>query len=176
MIDRQAVRRCRGLVLMLLWVPSALLQAQSPRARIGQERLDSLLLDQATRLLERFGDTFYVLGLYVGPGGEVLGISTRNWAALNAPPDEWRDSLEAALREYLPNVRTAAYVVDRWRQLDSTRADSTYAVFHFESAAGFCLETRRRYEWSAAGPVVWTKPDTIPCTPRIWRGRSAKPN
>ena len=113
---------------MLLWIPWAAVTAQSRRVQTPPQRLDSLLLDQATHILERYGDTFYILGLYLGSGDEVLGIATRHWPALSAHPDEWRDSLVAAFGDYLPQVRAAAYLEDRWRLLDSTRAESTYAV------------------------------------------------
>jgi hypothetical protein len=168
--------RCIGvLLLLLLRLPETPAEAQVSRMQTAQQRLDSLMLDQATRVLERYGDMFYVLGFYLASDGEVRGVSPRHWAALSAPPDEWLDSLLAGFQDYLPAVRAAAYAVDLWRQLDSTRAESTYAVFHFETGNGACLETRRRYDWSSDGSLVWTKPDTLTCHLRIWRGRAGLP-
>jgi hypothetical protein len=65
-------------------------------------------------------------------------------------------------------MQAAAYLVDRWRQLDAARADSTFVVFHFETAAGNCYESRRRYDWAPSGSVLWGPPQELPCRPEIW--------
>jgi hypothetical protein len=142
---------------------SAVLQFQG-----DQSRLDSLLTEQATNLLERFGDRFYVLGVYMDAvDGEPGEISTRHWAALDAPADEWRDSLMIAFADYRPKMRSAAYLLDRWPGIRAESGDSTYAILHFETAGGRCYEARRRYDLSSGRPV-WAAPDPLPCKPTIW--------
>jgi hypothetical protein len=143
-------------------------QVASPAA--DQTRLDSLLLSHARALLERYGDTFYVLGIYLDSTGELSEIATRAWPALDASPDEWGDSLRAAFEDFRPRLRSAAYLLDRWRQLDSTRADSTFADFHFETAAGACFESRRRYDWAPDGTLIWGPPLQRSCRREIWPG------
>jgi hypothetical protein len=73
-----------------------------------------------------------------------------------------------AAHEILPRLRAAAYLSDRWRQSDSTRADSTFAVFHFETPSGVCVETRRQYRLSSSGQPEWTSPVQLACRLEIW--------
>jgi hypothetical protein len=141
----------------------------------GHDRhlLDSLLTDQATRLLERYGDTFYILGLALDSTGTPLGISTRHWPPLSATPDEWGDSLRAAFGDYRTQMRAAAYLNDFWRQTDSTRADSTFAIFHFETPGGACYESRRHYDISQSSTPIWGPQEERLCRLEIWQ--SARP-
>lgn len=123
-----AMLRISGVLLLLCVHGSAAAAIQTEDAPAAPRRLDSLLSEQATHALERYGDTFYILGVYLGSDGEARAISTRHWPALTAPPDERLDSLEVAFLDYRPQMQSAAYLVDRWRQLDSRRADSTFGA------------------------------------------------
>lgn len=143
--------------------------SQIPVAPPEHEELEALLLEQAGALLERFGDTFYALGLYLDADGEPLGVSARAWPSFDAPPEEWADSLVAGMGEYRPDMHSAAYLLDEWRTVDPVREDSTFAVFHFETPTGLCLETNWRYAWSADGHTVWTPEERRICEVRIWR-------
>jgi hypothetical protein len=160
-----------GALSLILLLTTAVARAGNSQVPDPQDRarLDSLLLAQATRLLARYGDTFYVLGNGVSPDGAPVAVATRHWAPLDAPPDEWRDSLVMELRDQRDRMRSAAYLLDRWRQLDPARADSMVAVFHFESAAGACSETWRPYHFdSSTGAPLWGQPVSRPCAPDIW--------
>jgi len=142
--------------------------AQASTERSDQLRLDSLLPERAASVLARYNDTFYVLGLAVSQEGRLIGLATRHWPSLDATPDEWRDSLLVAMHEILPRLRAAAYLSDRWRQSDSRRADSTFAVFHFETPSGVCVETRRQYRLTSSGRPEWAPPVRLACRHEIW--------
>ncbi|HWA41377.1 MAG TPA: hypothetical protein VG712_07195 [Gemmatimonadales bacterium] len=164
-----------GLALLAGVCPPALSAQSGPDPR-GRHHLDSLLTDQATALLERYGDTFYILGEYLDLTGTPYGMSARARPPLDAAPDDWVDSLRAAFTDFRPQMRAAAYLVDRWRQLDSTRADSTFVLFHFEDAAGNCYTSRRRYHWAPSGSVVWDPPLALPCRRELWAGAPGVPH
>jgi hypothetical protein len=154
--------RAAGAAVLTLLISSRPIAAQAPPS------LDSLLRDQAGALVERFGDTFYALGWIVTVDGQSEPTTANQWPPLDAPPDDWEDSLVATLRGERARLRAAAYLVDRYRLLDSTRVDSTYAIFHFEAAGGRCVEQRRHYTITDAGRVRWDDAVALPCRVRVW--------
>lgn len=151
--------------------------APRPPAESDAAKAAAHLLTHAGELLRRFGDTFYVLGVSIDASGALAGHATRQWPALQASPDDWTDSLVVELVDQRAGKRAVAYLSDRWRAVDSVRADSMVAVFHFESASGSCVETRYAYAFLDDGRVKWGQPRSAPCQRRVWTSATrARPN
>jgi hypothetical protein len=165
-----SLTRWRSMALAgALWLGSPNAAAtQDVGVAADHARLETLLLEQASGLLERFGDTFYALGLYLGESGEPSGVSAREWPAFSAPPQEWADSLVAGMEQYRLLMRSAAYLMDEWRPVDPAGEARTSSVLHFETPAGVCLEQRWRFSSDADDRVTWTPEERLPCERRIW--------
>jgi hypothetical protein len=151
--------------------------AQRLTAESAVAKLDAHLRAHAVELLQRFGGTFYVLGVSMDSSGALLGHAARQWPALEASPDAWTDSLVVELVDQRAGKRAVAYLTDRWRSVDPVRADSLVAVFHFESANGSCVETRYAYAFLDDGRVQWGEPQPVQCQRRVWTDSTrARPN
>ena len=130
--------------------------------------LDSLLRDQAVAVLQRSGDTFYVLGEYLDSTGAPFGVATRHWPPLDAPPRAWAESLRVALVELRSSITAAAYLVDLSRDTDYARSADGLAVLHYESAAGICFEAQRAYRFRRSGAIMWGPAIDRPCLREVW--------
>lgn len=129
--------------------------------------LDSGLHGRATPLLERFGDTFYVLGAYVTSEGETYEFTSNAHPPLNAPPSAWLDSVRIAA---LPaSVRAVGIVLDLHRITDAARQDSTFARLWVETRSGVCRSSLRRYADTPEGRVRWETPVPQPCSRQLLR-------
>jgi hypothetical protein len=135
-------------------------------------RLRSALIDHATALLERFGDTFYALGAYIDKDGTVQEITPYQWPELNAPPPDWGDSLVSSFHQAGIESRAAAILVDLGRSSHEPQTSIAGAMFHGETSAGTCHEQSEPFDWRDDGHITWRRPVSRTCSRRIFSDAS----
>jgi hypothetical protein len=157
-------RRCivQGVFITLLCARPLNLTAQSTVESAAVHRLRASLQGQALELLARDGSTFYALGAVMEADGTIGGMTPDHWPALEAPPEEWRDSLVAAIRRIARPVRAAAMLIDLNRV---TSPADTFASFHAETSTE-CRQMRIPILGLAASSAGrWGAPQPEPCEP-----------
>ncbi len=141
-------RRLQSLLALLL-LASAVLPGHADDALPAQAApLGEALLERATRLLERYGTTFYALGAYIDTAGRLREIVPRDTAPLDPERIAW--SLRDALRDPdHPEWVASAIATDR------PERGATRIVY--EMRDGRCHEVLRRYRFSDDGTVRFAK-------------------
>jgi hypothetical protein len=129
----------------------------------GQDLMDSALYRQATAVLERYGTTFYALGVYRDSAGVLSQFTPESWPHLDAPPRQWEDSLRHALLRLPAGAQVAAYLIDDTRPMADAEPASGSARRWVGRRGGACQAVTRTFEWDAGGRVHWGRPVAAPC-------------
>lgn len=125
------------------------------------ERIQRALLEHAGLLLERYGTTFYALGMYLSTDGKLRQVVPRIAAPLE--PELIGESLKMAVREhYRSEARVLGIAVDI--------PDAESVRIEFEDQSGRCRLLRHGYRFEKSGKVVFTEPRIEACDPSMLSG------
>jgi hypothetical protein len=135
-------------------------QVESGEVRLTpqMERIQRGLVERASLLLERYGTTFYALGMYLTAGSELREVVPRKSALLK--PALVADSLRSAVREfYTAEASVVGIAVD----LPGKEA----MQIELEDLSGRCRLVRRSYKFARNGTVMFLAPEISSCEPSM---------
>ena len=124
----------------------------------GMERIQRELADSAISLLERYGTTFYALGMYLTADGELRKVVPHQSVPL--VPALIADSLRSAVRRIdRSTVSVVGIAVDM--------PDKQMVQIELEDANLRCRQVKRRYRFEQQGTVAFLSPQISECQPSL---------
>jgi len=122
------------------------------------ERIQHGLVKRASLLLERYGTTFYALGLYLTPDGELREVVPRISAPLE--PALMADSLRSAVREFYGSKASVVGIAVDFSEKEGVQIE-------LEDLSGRCRLVRRPYKFEQRGTVIFLAPEISSCEPSM---------
>ena len=154
------MRKVAFFTAVLITVSASAMQAQSGEMRLTpqMERIQRELVERASLLLERYGTTFYALGVYLTAAGELREVVPRKSAPLK--PVLIADSLRSAVREFYTSKASVVGIAVDFPEKASVQIE-------LEDLSGRCRLVRRPYKFEQRGTVIFLSPEISSCEPSM---------
>jgi hypothetical protein len=122
------------------------------------EEIQRGLIERASLLLERYGSTFYALGMYLTADSELREVVPRKSVPLK--PALVADSLRSAVREFYTSEASVVGIVEDLPGKDAMQIE-------LEDLSGRCRHVRLSYRFAHNGTIMLLAPEISNCEPSM---------